>query len=221
MGAFYIFEMEGIYQYDGEVPKPQYDMGIRAGDVKWKDVDNNGIINDNDRVMKGSSNPKFSGGMNNTLRYKGLQLDVFLTYMYGNDVYAQWMTTVARAGYRMATLEDYAKNAWSGPGSTNKYARSLEGDVSNNRNSDRWLQDGSFIRVRSITLGYDIPKNLVESINLKNLRLYCQIDNPFLLTNYEGWDPEISNNLDPRFIGVDNWSVPQPRMFIIGANIKF
>ncbi len=164
MGAYYIFEMEGIYQYDGEIPKEQYDIGIRAGDVKWKDVDGNGIINDNDRVMMGSSNPDFYGGWNNTFRYKGLQLDVFFTYMYGNDVYAQWMTTVARAGYRMAKLKEYAENAWTGPGSTNTYSRSMEGDVNNNRNSDRWLKDGSFIRLRTLTLGYNLPKKIIEPI---------------------------------------------------------
>ncbi|MBB4037038.1 TonB-linked SusC/RagA family outer membrane protein [Dysgonomonas hofstadii] len=221
MGAYYIFEMEGIYQYDGEIPKEQYDIGIRAGDVKWKDVDGNGIINDNDRVMMGSSNPDFYGGWNNTFRYKGLQLDVFFTYMYGNDVYAQWMTTVARAGYRMAKLKEYAENAWTGPGSTNTYSRSMEGDVNNNRNSDRWLKDGSFIRLRTLTLGYNLPKKIIEPIGLKGLRVYCQADNLFLLTKYPGWDPEISNNLDPRFVGVDNWNVPQPRTFMIGANISF
>ncbi len=221
MGAFYMFKKEGIYQYDGEVPKQQFDIGIRAGDVKWKDVDGNGIINDNDRVMMGSANPDFFGGWNNTLRYRGLQLDMFLTYSYGNDVYAQWMTTVARAGYRMATLEDYAKYAWTGPGSTNTYARALEGDVNNNRNSDMWLKDGSFVRLRSLTLSYNLPKSSVEKIGLNGLRLFCQGDNLFLLTKYPGWDPEISNNLDPRFVGVDNWNVPQPRMFTFGANFSF
>ncbi len=221
MGAFYIFEMEGIYQYDGEVPKPQYDMGIRAGDVKWKDVDDNGIINDNDRVMTGSSNPDFYGGLNNTLRYNNFQLDAFFTYMYGQDVYAQWMTTVARPGYRMAVLKEYAENAWTGPGSTNYYARAMESDVNNNRNSDRWLKDGSFIRLRTVTLGYNLPKKWLEPVGLKNVRVYLQGDNLLLFTKYPGWDPEISTNLDPRFVGVDNWVVPQPRTFLMGANFSF
>lgn len=221
MGAFYIFKMDGIYQYDGEVPKPQYDMGIRAGDVKWHDVDGNGIINDNDRVMMGSSNPDFYGGLNNTLRFKNLQLDAFFTYMYGQDVYAQWMTTVARTGYRMATLKEYAENAWTGPGSTNMYARPMEGDVNNNRNSNRWLKDGSFIRLRSLTLGYNLPKKWLEPIGMKNVRIYLQGDNLLLLTRYPGWDPEISTDLDPRYVGVDNWVVPQPRTFLLGANFSF
>ncbi|MDR0692042.1 MAG: TonB-dependent receptor [Prevotellaceae bacterium] len=221
MGAYYIFEMEGIYQYDGEVPKEQYDIGIRAGDVKWKDVDENGIINDNDRVMKGSANPDFFGGWNNTFRYKNLQFDVFLTYICGNDIYAPWMSVVTHAGYHMAKLKEYAENAWTGPGSTNTYPRSMAGDVNNIRNSDCWLKDGSFIRLRTLTLGYNFPNKIIEPIGLKGLRVYCQVDNLFLLTKYPGWDPEISNSLDPRFIGVDKWTVPQPRTFMIGANINF
>jgi hypothetical protein len=221
MGAFYIFEMDGIYQYDGEVPKSQYDIGIRAGDVKWRDVDDNGIINDNDRVMKGSANPDFFGGWNNTFRYKNLQLDMFLTYMYGNDAYAQWMTVVARAGSTYAKLKEHVEHAWTGQGSTNTYPRALLGDANNVRNSDRFLKDGSFIRLRSLTLGYNFPEKLLKPIKLKGLRLYCQADNLLLLTRYPGWDPEISTELDPRFVGVDNWNVPQPRTFMIGANISF
>src|SRR5690554_27711 len=87
LGAFYLFVQDGIYQYDGEVPQPQYDIGIRAGDVKWTDVDGNGIINDNDRLVTGSSNPDFSGGWNNSFNYKRFRLDVFTSFMYGNDVY--------------------------------------------------------------------------------------------------------------------------------------
>lgn len=80
-GAFYLFQMDGLYQYDGEVPQPLYDLGVRAGDVKYHDADNNGIINDNDRVLTGSSNPDFFGGWNNTFKYKGFQPGCVL-YVY-------------------------------------------------------------------------------------------------------------------------------------------
>src|SRR5690606_15226837 len=76
IGAFYLFDWEGLYQYDGEVPQEQFDLGVRAGDVKWRDVDGNNIINDNDRVVTGNSSPKFTGGWNNSFSYKGFQLDV-------------------------------------------------------------------------------------------------------------------------------------------------
>lgn len=221
MGAFYLFIKEGIYQYDGEVPKSQYDIGVRAGDVKWRDLDGNGIINDNDRVMIGSPNPDFSGGWNNTFKYKGFQLDVFFSYMYGNDVYAEWKTDLAKLGSRGNVTKEHAENRWTGPGSTNKYPRSMNGDANNTRNSDRWLEDGSFIRLRTLTFSYNFNQKLLKNLHIKGLRLFCQGDNLFLITNYSGWDPQVNNNLDPRFTSVDKLAVPQPRTFTFGANISF
>ena len=222
MGAFYIFQMEGIYQYDGEVPQEQYDIGVRAGDVKWTDVDGNNIINDNDRVVKGSSNPDFFGGWNNSFSYKGLQLDVFTTFMYGNDVYAQWKVTgTGRIGYLNASLEDIVSKRWTGPGTSNKYPRSIANYAHNDRNSDRWLEDGSFFRVRTVTLSYKFKPATFEQLGLKSLRVYAQADNLFLFTRYSGWDPEVSGNLDPQYFGMDNYSMPQPRVFSVGANIGF
>lgn len=221
VGAFYLFVMDGIYQYDGEVPAEQYAQGIRAGDVKWRDVDDNNLINDNDRQVIGSSNPYFSGGWNNTFRYKGISLDVFFTYMYGNDVYAAWKINTSKLGHKNGVLAEEARNRWTGPGSTNLYPRSVSGDTNNTRNSDRWLEDGSFLRLRSLTLSYTFPEKISRRLAMKSLRVYFQGDNLWLATPYSGWDPEVSNNLDPRFMGVDNFSVPQPRMFCFGLNVTF
>ena len=219
VGAFYLFIMDGIYQYDGEVPAEQYAQGIRAGDVKWRDVDDNNLINDNDRQVIGSSNPYFSGGWNNTFRYKGVSLDVFFTYMYGNDVYAAWKINTSKLGHKNGVLAEEARNRWTGPGSTDLHPRSVSGDTNNTRNSDRWLEDGSFLRLRSLTLSY--TEKISRRLAMKSLRVYFQGDNLWLATRYSGWDPEVSNNLDPRFMGVDNFSVPQPRMFCFGLNVTF
>lgn len=221
VGAFYLFIMDGIYQYDGEVAAEQYAQGIRAGDVKWRDVDDNNLINDNDRQVIGSSNPYFSGGWNNTFRYKGVSLDVFFTYMYGNDVYAAWKINTSKLGHKNGVLAEEARNRWTGPGSTDLHPRSVSGDTNNTRNSDRWLEDGSFLRLRSLTLSYTFPEKISRRLAMKSLRVYFQGDNLWLATRYSGWDPEVSNNLDPRFMGVDNFSVPQPRMFCFGLNVTF
>lgn len=221
VGAFYLFIMDGIYQYDGEVPAEQYAQGIRAGDVKWRDVDDNNLINDNDCQVIGSSNPYFSGGWNNTFRYKGVSLDVFFTYMYGNDVYAAWKINTSKLGHKNGVLAEEARNRWTGPGSTDLHPRSVSGDTNNTRNSDRWLEDGSFLRLRSLTLSYTFPEKISRRLAMKSLRVYFQGDNLWLATRYSGWDPEVSNNLDPRFMGVDNFSVPQPRMFCFGLNVTF
>lgn len=221
LGIFYIFKQEGIYQYDGEVPAEQYAMGVRAGDVKWKDVDGNGIINDSDRMVTGSSNPDFFGGFNNSFRYNNFQFDMFFTYMYGNNVFAQWQNDLSKVGHTNAVMQKYVDRRWTGPGTTNKYPRSVVGDTNNTRNSTRILEDGSFIRLRSLTLAYDVPKKFLERYDVNGLRLYLQGDNLFILTKYTGWDPETSDNMDPRFFGVATLGVPQPRVFSFGVNLNF
>ena len=221
LGSFYLFKMDGIYQYDGEVPQPQYDLGVRAGDVKWRDLDGNGIINDNDRILTGSSNPDFSGGWNNTFKYKGFQLDVFFTYMYGNDVYAEWAITASKPGYRMAILEHVAEGRWTGPGSTDIYPRAINSIDNNAKNSTRFLEDGSFIRLRSLTFSYTFKEALLKKIRLKGLRLYAQGDNLLLFSKYSGWDPEVSKNMDPQYFGVDLYGVPPSRSVNFGINLSF
>lgn len=221
IGAYYLFVADGLYQYDGEVPQALYNLGVRAGDVKWQDVDGNNIINDNDRQLVGSSNPDFSGGWNNSFSYKGFQLDILTTYMYGNDVYAQWKATGAgRIGYRFNNLVEYVENRWTGPGTTNVYPRPIDGETHNTKNSTRFLEDGSFIRLRALTLGYNFPTASIQKMGLKGLRIYAQGDNLLLFTRYSGWDPEVNNNLDARYTGVDLFSVPQPRTISLGVNIN-
>ncbi len=222
IGSYYLFEADGLYQYDGEIPKQQFDLGVRAGDVRWTDVDNNGIINDNDRVVLGSSNPKFNGGWNNTFKYKNLQLDILMTYMYGQNVYAAWKPTgLARIGHTFGQLEEYITNRWTGPGTTDVYPRTVLSLSHNNKNSTRFLEDGSFIRMRAVTLAYTLPSLQINKFQIKNLRIFGQADNLFLLTKYSGWDPEVNTNLDPRYSGVDLLNNPQPRTFTIGTNINF
>lgn len=222
IGSYYLFQANGLYQYDGEVPQQQFDLGVRAGDVRWTDVDNNNIINDNDRIVTGSSNPKISGGWNNTFKYKNFQLDVLTTYMYGQDVYAAWKPAgVARIGYTFGQLEEYIVNRWTGPGTTNVYPRTILSLTQNNKNSTRFLEDGSFIRLRAVTLGYTVPTFSINKFKIKNIRVYAQVDNLFLWTKYSGWDPEVNTNLDPRYSGTDLWNNPQPRTFSIGTNINF
>ena len=207
----------GYYSSTGE-----YGKGVRAGDVKYWDRNGDGNITDDDRIVTGNPNPKFSGGWNNTFKYKGLELSLFFTYSYGNDVYASWMIPGSKPGHTRSLLKAYADNRWTGPGTSDKYPRAIYSYSGwNGKNSTMYLTDGSFIRLRSVTLGYTFPQRLVSKIHLKGLRVYAQGDNVFLCSRYPGWDPETSVNLDPRFYGEDNDGVPQPRIFKLGVNITF
>ena len=222
IGAFYLLRFDGLYQYDGEVPGPEYDMGVRAGDVKYYDKDGNGTINDSDRIVVGSPNPDFSGGWNNSFTWKGLNLSVFFTYSYGADVYAQWMTGPTRLGNYQAILQEWADNRWTGPGSTNEYPRAVYSyHGNNNRSSTYYLKDASFIKLKSVMLSYTLPVHWAHAMHMTSVRVYLQGENLALMSKYPGWDPEISTSLDPSLAGIDNYGVPAPRIFKAGINITF
>jgi TonB-linked SusC/RagA family outer membrane protein len=222
LGSWNIFKMEGIYQYDGEVPDHLYGQGIRAGDAKWYDKNNDGEITDDDRIIYGSSNPKLFGGWNNTFKWKGLRLDVFFTYSYGAKVMAEWMLNNRRLANRSGVMAVDVEKRWTGPGSTDEYPRAiLNGGANNVRNSTRIVCDGSFIRLRTLTLAYEFPERITSKMGMKGIRVYMQGDNVFLLSKYPGWDPEVSKNLDAETFGVDRFTVPQPRIYSVGINLTF
>lgn len=222
VGVFYMYRFDGIYQYDGEVPEPLYELGVRAGDVKYHDVNGDGLINDKDRMLCGSANPSLSGGWSNTFKYKGFEFGIFFTYMYGNKVYAQWMSGPTRLGNYQGLLKEWADHYWTGPGSTNSYPRPIYSyHGQNNSVSTRYLMDGSNIRLSSLNIGYSFPSKLTESMRINALRIYLQGENLCLLSKYPGWDPEISTSVDPSLIGVDNYGVPRSKVFKLGISLTF
>ncbi|ATL47791.1 SusC/RagA family TonB-linked outer membrane protein [Chitinophaga caeni] len=222
IGSIWVYKMLGIYQDDKDVPQPLYDIGVRAGDVMYEDLNGDGNIDINDRQVVGSSNPAFYGGWNNTFRYKNFDLSVFLNYSAGADVYATWRINTERLGYNAFnnTLKT-VKDRWTGPGTSNTTPRAIYGQGYNFYNSSRWLEDGSFLRVRSLSLGYNLPASILQRLKMKQLRIYAQADNLALWTNYSGLDPEVNSSMDPRYIGEDNLILPQPRTFILGVNVSF
>ncbi len=222
IGSFYLLHFDGIYQYDGEVPKGEYDMGVRAGDMKYYDKDGNGIINDSDRIVVGSPNPDFTGGWNNSFTWNGLNLSIFLTYSYGADIYAAWMAGPTRMGNYQGLLKEWTENRWTGPGSTNKYPRPVYSYHGNNsRASTYYLKDGSFIKLKSVMLSYNLPEKWTDAMRMKDVRVYVQGENLALFSKYPGWDPEISVSLSPQLIGIDNYGVPSPTIYKLGVNISF
>ena len=222
VGAFYLYQFDGIYQYDGEVPGPLYELGVRAGDVKYHDFDGNGIINDKDRIVVGSPNPVLSGGWSNNFKYKGFELGVFFTYSLGNEVYALWMAGPTRLGNYQGLLKEWAERYWTGPGSTNTYPRpiySLHGQ--NTQHSTYYLKDGSNIRLSSLSFGYKFPSDLTDKMHIKGLRVYVQGENLALISRYPGWDPDTSTSVDPSLIGVDNYGMPRASVYKMGVTVTF
>lgn len=223
VGTFYLFKFDGIYQYDAEVPQAQYDQGVRAGDIRYANLDGDpdGNINDTDRQVKYSPNPKFTGGWSNTFSWKGISLDIFLSFSYGGKIFFNQASNLAKLATTTGLMEQYAVNRWTGPGSTNVYPRSIAGSSWNVKNSDYFLFDSSFLRLRTLTLSYNFQKKQLDYMHLKGFRIFIQGDNLALASGYPGYDPEVSSNMDARFFGTDDLNVPQPRSVVFGFNISF
>lgn len=221
VGTFYMVKMIGIYQTDDEVPEYLYqNEGVRAGDVKYEDINNDGKINADDRQFVGSANPIFSGGFNTTFSYKGWDLAAFFTYSYGNKVYEVWNGGLRLGDGIWPQLKSVCESRWTGQGTSNDTPRAIWGNSWNSTKfeSTRFLHDASYLRMRTLTLSYNFT---FKKAKIDNLRLYLQADNLFILTKWPYLDPEVSYNNNPATRGLDWLNPGQPRTFSFGLNIKF
>lgn len=220
LGTFFLYKHDGIYQNDSEVPKALYDKGYRAGDIKYKDVDGNGNLDDKDCMPMGRVTPLFQGGWSNTFSYGNWTLNMFFTYSYGNDIYAGQAFNYTKISYKANSMAKYATNYWTPGSGENWYPRPYYNGSLNQLNSDFFLHDGSFLRLRNVSLAYNLPSKVLKKAGIKGLRIYGSVDNAFLLTSYdEGWDPEVNTNNDARYVAVDNFNIPQPRVYTLGINL--
>ena len=208
---------------------------IWFGDLIFRDFNGDGIIDERDQTYLGSPIPKFQVGLNNSFSYKNFDLNVFLSANYGNKVFNQLRINGEYPGTSfgyLRSLTNYARLELIDPeGSAtdinNVYVSNPDTKIvgirndntnENNRTSDKFIEDGSFIRFRTISLGYTLPESLIQKARVNALRVYVNVNNAFLITKYKGLDPEIGS-WDPLNAGVDNGFYPQPRVFTVGANI--
>jgi len=220
----------------GPIPITPGSGGVWVGDVIYKDNDGNGKIDANDETFLGSPLPKFQYGINNTFNYKNLDLTVFMTGEYGNKVFNQiginGNDPNQNFGY-LASVSSYAHigliNATGSASDINNvYITNPDTRItrisqsSGDQNtilSDRYIEDGSFLKCKSIALGYNFSQSILSKIHLKSLRIYANVTNVFTITKYKGYDPEIGS-WNPLSAGVDNGYYAQPRVISIGANIS-
>lgn len=211
--------------------------GIWYGDRKFKDLNGDGVIDTKDQTFLGSPIPKFQFGINNTFSYKNFDLNIFFSGSVGNKVFNQLSISqtnpLNNTAYFTAAL-NYAKLGLKDPAGSatdvdNVYVTNpgtrivgLRNDNTNNNNrpSNLFIEDGSFLRCKNITLGYRLPQNILSKVHLQSVRVYATVSNAFLITNYSGMDPEIGS-WDPLQAGWDSGYYPQPRIFTIGASIAF
>jgi hypothetical protein len=223
MGVFYGVKTDGIFQNQGQIDAYVNETGgliqpnAVPGDIKFIDSDGDGSITDGDRVQIGAPFPDFTGGLNLSVDFKGFDLNMFLYASLGQEIYdATRRYDVIGSNYRGDWL-----SRWTGEGTSNKYPRVTA--VDNNMNmqtvSDFYIHDGSFVRLRNISLGYTLPKGVTEFLKISKLRIYVSSENLLTFTKYLGFDPEIGGGVFSN--GVDHGIYPQARTFMTGININF
>lgn len=259
---FYGYKVEGVYKDLDDIQnsaKPAkypsdgvFSRGntVWVGDIKYKDVDENGVIDERDRTDIGSPLPNFTFGWTNTFRYKNLDLSIFLNGSYGNKVMnynsltlthmnSTWTNQLQSVVSKRARLEPidptivYADGSkWydhidnvrvKNPGTKIPHT-SINDPNDNDRISDRYVEDGSFLRIKNITLGYTFPKALLNKAKIENLRVYVNIQNLYTFTKYTGYDPEVGASTQDSTgltYGLDNGRYPSPAMYSFGLNITF
>ena len=205
-------EINAYVNADGNLIQPN----AQPGDFRWKDIDGNGVINDNDRTKLGKGIPDWTFGFTLTMDWKGFDFSMLLQGQYG----AQTLNVTRRTDLYYINLPKSILNRWTGEGSTNEYPRfAFDSANENYRVSDYWMEDASFLRARNIQLGYTLPTFLTKKAFVSRLRLYGQVENAFTLTKYTGCDPEVSGGF--REVGVDRGVYPQNRTVTFGVNVTF
>ncbi|KAF0242261.1 MAG: TonB-dependent, partial [Chitinophagaceae bacterium] len=214
-GYFYGYKTMGIFQNAAEITAAPTQSGAVPGDIRFVDVNGDGVINANDRVKIGDPFPTFTMGWNLNLEYKNFDLNVFTYASIGNDIYKAYERN---ANYSNKSREVLAR--WTGEGSTNdsRYPRYSFTDANSNiRVSDRYVEDGSFVKIKNIQLGYTFTSQAVKKM-FSRLHVYVQVRNAFTFTKYTGFDPEIAGGILDT--GVDRGAYPQARTFSVGLDIK-
>ncbi len=223
---FYGWKTDGIFQSNREADAYRNDKGKRlqpyalAGDVKFVDVNGDGVINDADRVMIGKGMPDWTFGFNLSASWKGFDLSALFSASLGNDIY----DATRRTDYPLVNMQTFLyEGRWHGPGTSNRLPRiTAEADGGKNlnwRSSDLMVYDGSYLRCRSLSLGYTVPQNLTRKALISKLRVYLSAENLFTLTSYHGMDPEISSG--GTSLGIDRGVYPQARTLSAGINLTF
>lgn len=238
LGSFWGFLYEGVYQSQDEVLAHQWqykdkpdEIGVHAGDARYTDINNDGIINDEDKTYIGNPFPKFTYGINLGVEYRGLDIQLFFQGVQGNQIYNALRYRTEGAGDE-ASLSPAMADVWVGYTPVIQNAllsmgidyTDLEnragnipnpvGSPMNKQASSRFVEDGSYLRLKNLQIGYTFPKQWTRKAHIERLRLYVTASNLFTITKYSGYDPEVGG-------GTDYGNYPQSRTFTFGINTTF
>jgi TonB-dependent starch-binding outer membrane protein SusC len=228
VGEFYGYKVIGYFKDSNDIEKSPTQANASPGFFKYADINHDGQITDSDRTYIGNPNPKFTYGLNITASYKGFDLSMFFYGVYGNDVfnYVKYWTDFPQV-FVGNVSKDIIANSWSPTNLNPKYPRlSQTSGFSNTNVINSWyIEKGSYLRMKNLTIGYTLPKNILKSVGIDNLRFYIQAANLFTATKYTGLDPELSgSNIggDQTNFGIDFGNYPaNQKTYALGLNLNF
>ncbi len=215
INVFYGYITDGIFQNAKEVAAHAIQPGAEPGDIRFKDLNNDGVINDADRTVIGNPNPTHLFSLGNHLSYNGFELGIYLQGVAGNKIFNanNIDLTGMAAAYNQSTA---VLKRWNGEGTSYSMPRAVFGDPNqNNRVSDRMVENGSYLRLKTISLAYNFPQKWLKALTIENARLSLSCENVATITGYSGFDPEVGLN------GIDLSTYPISRTFNIGLNFNF
>jgi hypothetical protein len=221
IGYFWGFKTAGLFQNQQDIDQwVAAGNGVlqatpQPGDVKYYDINHDGMINDADKVNLGNGMPDFNYGFSLGFDWRGLDFSVTANGQVGNDI----VQSYRNVGSTTANYTTQILDRWTGEGTSNKVPRVTNTNV-NYQFSDLFIQDGDFLRISNITLGYDFSK-LLRSKYISQCRVYAQVQNALTFTKYDGMDPEIGYGMDGWVSGIDLGYYPRPRTILFGVNLKF
>lgn len=223
--SYFGYVVTGIFQSDDEVSKsPTQNPGTAAGDLKFADLDKDGKITDNDRTFIGNYLPKFSYALNYSARYKNFDASLFLQGVNGNKIFNA-ARIISEGMARLFGSGTAVLNAWTESNKNTNIPRAISGDPNQNvRPSTRWIEDGSYLRLKNIIIGYTIPNKVLQSVTggaVSSFRLYISSQNLLTFTGYDGWDPEIGSKNTTLTNGIDYGQYPAARSFQFGLQVGF
>ena len=191
----------------------------QTGDIKYKDLNGDGRITVSDKTYIGDPNPDFTFGFTNDFSYKNFTLSVFFQGSYGNDIYnaSRIETEGMYDGKNQSTA---VLNRWKKRGDITDIPRAVKG-TDNIKASSRWVEDGSYLRLKTLTLAYNLPTQALQQYGIRKVQPYLTAQNLWTLTNYKGFDPEVNEGLSGPTMGIDWGTYPQTKSFIFGLNIEF
>jgi TonB-linked SusC/RagA family outer membrane protein len=221
LGEFYGFVADGIFQNQGEVDAHATQNSATApGDIRFKDINNDGVIDDDDKTFIGNPIPDFTYGFSIGLNYENFDFSLQGNGVQGNEIYNVSKVSLIDNSQSLNKLNF---TPWSSSNTNSTYPRAIDSDPNKNlRNSSYFVEDGSFLRIKTIQLGYSVSQKYLSKLGMSKFRLYGGVQNPFTFTKYSGLDPEVGNAGGSNLVsGIDNFVYPMARVFSIGLNAQF